>query len=1023
MSKRSIGLGHSVLVWAGIGLLLGGAGCECEQEPALGRLQPQIRVYDPRVDSEGSIDTLDFGNVPLGAVATLAVGVNNSGTDVLVICLAGATDNECSEPTRIQPEASGFSFLFENPAIDTGAWLVEKGADREFSITAVVGQEGPVTATLLIMHNAQQKTTSITLKANGVAPQVSFNPGDLLDFGPVTVNQRKDLELTLSNGTEFVQPFTIAPIQQGSLIFGMTDASGVAVPFDQPLQGRIAGNSSATIKVWFQPPLEGPHENTITVNFCATCNQVIRLQGTGVKPLFELVPASLDFGSVPEQQVAQRNFVARNIGNVPLTVYSVATESGTTNEFNPTPARPLPVVLQPTEELTVDVTYLGVTPGEDMGRIEVVTDAWDDPTTPETDTTKFVSLTARSNGPDIDPFPPIINFGTVAIGGNTMRPASIQNVGNAPLNVASIVLQTPTAEITLMGAPPGAVVIQPGTSVDFQLFYSPVDAGADMAQIVVTSDDRDEGNLVIPVNGIGGVPTTCSINVAPSQLTFGLVERGRTASLPIEIRNGGAQPCSVTNLALAGGAEFTLTSGAAPLVTVPPGSSHRITVAYAPTQYGNHMTLLSFNSDDPSQAAVMVPISGASAPSEILVIPSQLDFNVVPVTCRSPNRTVTIYNTGSSAVTINNVYLDPTTSPEFELTPFATPASLPAGAQAVINLRYHPADIGVDTGVLFIQHTGAAVPVAVPLSGEGQISPTVTDTFSQVPTPQADVLFVVDNSGSMSEEQSSLSANLSQFLSYAQANSIDYHIAVTTTDIRSNAEGGRFVSGSLGQVNGTPRIITPQTPNGLNLFQQFVNQGTNGDGTERGLEAAYLALSDPLINTHNAGFLRTDAALAIIIVSDEADYSSQQPQFYENFFRNIKGFQNSSMYSFSAVVGTQQPFCNGPGGNADYGAQYVQVANNSGGVVESICAANWGQTLSNIGLNSFGLRRSFTLSSQPVPVTIAVQVNGTAIPATSATGMMNWSYDMGTNSVIFTQGSTPAAGATITVTYTVACLP
>ena len=38
--------------------------------------------------------------------------------------------------------------------------------------------------------------------------------------------------------------------------------------------------------------------------------------------------------------------------------------------------------------------------------------------------------------------------------------------------------------------------------------------------------------------------------------------------------------------------------------------------------------------------------------------------------------------------------------------------------------------------------------------------------------------------------------------------------------------------------------------------------GTSGSGTERGLEAAYLALSDPLINTTNAGFLRNDAALA-----------------------------------------------------------------------------------------------------------------------------------------------------------------
>ena len=74
------------------------------------------------------------------------------------------------------------------------------------------------------------------------------------------------------------------------------------------------------------------------------------------------------------------------------------------------------------------------------------------------------------------------------------------------------------------------------------------------------------------------------------------------------------------------------------------------------------------------------------------------------------------------------------------------------------------------------------------------------------------------------------------------------------------------------------------------------------------------------------------------------------------------------MFSFSAIVGTQAGGCNGPGGDAQYAPRYIQVAQNTGGVVESICNANWGQTLANIGLNSFGLKRQFVLSSAPVAV-------------------------------------------------------
>jgi hypothetical protein len=168
--------------------------------------------------------------------------------------------------------------------------------------------------------------------------------------------------------------------------------------------------------------------------------------------------------------------------------------------------------------------------------------------------------------------------------------------------------------------------------------------------------------------------------------------------------------------------------------------------------------------------------------------------------------------------------------------------------------------------------------------------------------------------------------------------------------------------------------------------------------------------------------LRQAAALAVIFVSDEPDYSRRQATFYENFLRNIKGFNNTSMFSASAVVGTQQPRCTGPGGRASYAPRYINLAQNTGGVVESICAANWGQTLANIGLNSFGLRRQFTLSSQPVPSTIAVRVDGTAVPQSSG-GMDNWTFDPQTNTISFGTSRVPPEGSTITVTYSVACLP
>jgi hypothetical protein len=1016
MSWVGIGMNRNVWLISSVGFGLSIFGCECDGDrPPLTRLSAQISVYDPEVEGKPEITEINFGAVPLGVPLLHAVGVKNIGDDVLRICMLNATDAACTEGSRIQPDGAPFTPQFDNIS-ETGLWMVERGTDREFTLTFQPNVEGDISATLILVHNAQNgPTTVINLKGSGVQPRVDLS-ADTLDFGQVTVDQRKELDLVLTNQTQFTQPFTIDPLMQSARIFGVADANGAEPPEGQPFTGTVPGNGTVTVKVWFQPTEEGPAMNTLNLSYCETCDRQVSLRGEGIKPLFELIPASLDFGVSDEGTAVTQSFVVRNVGNVPLTVFSVGPDRNTTPEFSAMPAVALPAVLAPTEELSVSVTYLGTTPGDDNGNIAVDTNAWDDPGTPISETIGLVSLIATSRGPDINPFPPAVNFGTVAIMSTAAtRILSIQNVGNAPLTISAIALNPSSPEIT-MEAPPGTPMqLDPGLSIDLRLHYAPTDAGQDTGEVVITSDDRDEGSLSIPLAGIGGVPTTCSLNVAPSQVTFGLVERGRTATLPVEIRNAGAQPCTVNNIRLTGASEFTISAGAMPSVNVAPGGTHRIDVQYAPTAYGMHSTLLEFDSDDPAQPMAQVPITGASEESTILVIPSQLDFNVVPVTCRSPNRAITIYNTGASPVNVNNVFLDPSTSPEFELAPFPTPQSIAAGGSAVINMRYHPADIGPDTGVLFISHSANANPVAVPLTGEGQISPTVTDRFQQLPNPQADVLFVVDNSCSMSEEQSSLGSNLSQFLSFAQSQGIDYQLAVTTTDVDPSGEQGRFV--------GSTRIITPSTPNASQVFMTNVSQGTSGSGYEQGLEASYLALSDPLINTWNAGFIRQDAALAVIYVSDEVDQSPRPQSFYENFLRNLKGFANSTLFSASAVVGTQNPTCNGPGGNAEYAPTYINTANNTGGVVESICAANWGQTLANIGLNSFGLKRQFTLSSQPVPVTIAVKVDGTTIPSTTAGGQVNWNYDMGTNSVVFSASAVPQANSTIEITYTVACLP
>ena len=150
------------------------------------------------------------------------------------------------------------------------------------------------------------------------------------------------------------------------------------------------------------------------------------------------------------------------------------------------------------------------------------------------------------------------------------------------------------------------------------------------------------------------------------------------------------------------------------------------------------------------------------------------------------------------------------------------------------------------------------------------------DTFTQKAAGQVDILWVVDNSWSMGEEQTNLANNFASFMTYIDQSLIDYQIGVISTDMEDLAHSGRL--------QGSPKIITRATPNPQAAFAANVQVGTDGGGNEMGLLAAHDALTEPLASTDNAGFHRPEASMAIIFVSDEDDKSYGGIDFYIRFF-------------------------------------------------------------------------------------------------------------------------------------------
>ena len=179
------------------------------------------------------------------------------------------------------------------------------------------------------------------------------------------------------------------------------------------------------------------------------------------------------------------------------------------------------------------------------------------------------------------------------------------------------------------------------------------------------------------------------------------------------------------------------------------------------------------------------------------------------------------------------------------------------------------------------------------------------------------------------------------------------------------AMGGDFT------LNNPILVLTSETEGAEEIFSEMVAVGTTGSGIEMGLDAARLALSEPLLSGHNAGLIRETANLSLIFVSDENDYSRDPVNDYYRHFAELKGaeaYRDHGVLNFSAVVGKEvpaydgQPSCESANGVAAYGLRYLDLATRTEGALESICDEDFAPIAAELGLTVSGLELEFPLS-------------------------------------------------------------
>lgn len=269
-----------------------------------------------------------------------------------------------------------------------------------------------------------------------------------------------------------------------------------------------------------------------------------------------------------------------------------------------------------------------------------------------------------------------------------------------------------------------------------------------------------------------------------------------------------------------------------------------------------------------------------------------------------------------------------------------------------------------------------------------------TDSYTAgLERTDADVLFVVDDSASMSEEQDRLGADVGAMLDVLGEARDDVRFGVITTDVGSE-EAGVLRGGVL--------VAADPLAEALGAALRV---GTDGSREEAGTEAVDLALDG-----RNAGFPNPDGRLEILFFSDEDDASEVDPDAWLDAL--LARFP--SRLRVHGVVGDLPGGCFSPDGAADAGARYVQLIERTGGYQESICAPDYAGLMQRLGLDLSGVQDTFPLSRLPRPDTIEVDVDGSPVDSDPLVG---WTYEPAPNAIVFRGPSVPARDALVEIRY------
>jgi hypothetical protein len=908
------------------------SGCDCAGE-RLAEFTPELRLAPAEVD---------FGEVSLGATGAASLRLFNDGSGPI----------ELDGPVTVDDGAFGVGALdiFPVPARDF----------RALDLTFTPTEEGAFSGTLTLPLRAPIGEVTVPIRGVGAPNPVRFDPVEV-DFGALDVGELATATATVFNDGE-------APINVNLVI----DGRGFGVDGTTLLPVALEPGGQRALSLSFSPPRGGEVLGRLIAQVCGPgCGPEIALSGVGLAPRIDVQPRPLDFGDVPLGETREAEITIINTGVGALTISDAVVPGGDPRLELELPATPFNV--EPEGSITGTLRYRADEPEAQLSASVRFTS--NDPLSPEV----AIPVTAPTPGAALRVIPGALSYGSLPEGDSRSLDIVIRASGTEPVTITDIELQGEEAAsaFTLDDPFPSLPTTLPGggsllVSVRGTATAEAVAAGIARAVAVVTAQDGDENPLTGQVDlELGTGAGACDPVVVIPNVNLGFVQIGQGARGSVFVENRGTSSCITTRVSPAEGLPFDpgFTFRAQTATSLLPGETGEVVFAFQASSGGARSAVLSLEYEA-AEGPLLVSATAYGVLGSLAPVPALLELGPTAQGCEVTARVMSFANTGGAPVEVVGITIGPDNGP-FTLTG-GDASIVDPGRSTFVTLDGDATNLGLFQRQVVAETVEIGlVTGTVQLEVVDPLTP-ITEEFIAPSATAADVLFIVDNSGSMGDDQVRLAQNFERFIDIAaNEGDVDFHIALTSTDI--------FNGGAEGELLGTPRVLSQSTTSIEQRFAERAELGVVGSPVEMGFEAMRLATSEPLRSGVNRGFLRDNAILSVIVVSDEDDSGPQSsdqghhlpPDAYAGHLEGLKGAQLDHAPVIFSLVGPP------------IAPRYQELVSHFGGVHLDITSPDWGERLGDLGEVTFASVRTFRLSNPPLDGTITVTVDG--VPTTDFT--------------------------------------